>query len=200
MRGVHGTYADLEVAAPAYQAGNVATAVAAVEAALGRSLDPPAVSRALASLTLPGRFEVVRPDPPIVVDGAHNPQAAAVLADAIADAWPDVAERPALLLGILADKDARGIVEALAATGARITTTSPDSPRALPAAALARLVEEVTGYLPPSIEQLPEAVAVTRASSPTGLVITGSLTTAGQARSVLRDDSATARGPQSRRR
>ncbi len=192
VKGVHGTPIDVELAAPAYQAGNIATAIAAVEVALGRGVDDSLVRDSLVRLTLPGRFELVRSSPAVILDGAHNPQAAAVLADAIADAWPDSDHRPTLLIGILADKDARGIVGALAPVVGEIRVTTPDAGRAMPAAQLASIVEEATGRAPVVIDSLPDAVRSAVAAASDGVVITGSLTTAGQARSVLLDESATA--------
>ncbi len=186
VRGIHGDYPALAIGAPAYQAENVATAIAAAEAALGRELDLTAARRALADVRLPGRFELVGANPPLVVDGSHNPQAAAVLAGAVADAWPQPGRRPVVLLGVLADKDARGIAEALAPVASRFAVTRPDSQRALPATELARIVEEVTGAAPATYETLPDALGSLVGSSAGGLVVTGSLTTAGQARAWLR--------------
>lgn len=193
VTGVHAAYRDLRVSAPVHQAANVATAIAAAEAALGRALDETAVRAAVAQLTLPGRFELVRRTPPVVVDGSHNPQAAAVLAGAIADAWPDSACRPALVLGVLADKDAAGIVEALVPVVAGFVATEPDSPRALPAADLGAIVARITGRDPHIAASLADAVLGAAGRFGQGTVVAGSLTTAGQARRLLRDDSATAR-------
>lgn len=191
VRGLHAEYPDLEIAAPAYQAANVATAVAAAEAYLARALDPRSLRTALAGVSLPGRFEVVREKPPLVVDGSHNPQAAAVLATAIEDVWPDPAHRPTVLLGVLADKDAPGIVSALSRVAAELVVTAPDSPRARGAENLGVVVESQTGLAPRVIASLEEAVDELFDASPDGLVITGSLATAGQARRLLRDRLAT---------
>lgn len=194
VRGAEGFYPALALHAPAYQAANVATAVAAVEAALGRTLDVAATRDALLQATLPGRFEVVSDDPLVVVDGSHNPQAAAVLADSIAAAWPDAARRPVVLLGVLADKDAAGMVGALAPVAARLVACAPASPRALGAAELAAVACGVTGSEIECHETLREALNALLGDSgvrSAGLVVTGSLTTAGQARSALRDGSAT---------
>jgi len=174
VRGIHGTYDDLALVGPAYQAGNIATAVATAEAALGRALDPDRARAALATLTIPGRFELMRAEPPVVIDASHNPQAAAVLADAIRDAWPDPTRRPVVLLGIFADKDAAGIVEALAPVAGSFAVTRSSSPRAMPAAALAWLVESVSGTAPRVVtETVGEALAALESSAPGGLVITG---------------------------
>jgi len=186
VRGIHASYPGLTVRGPAYQAGNAATAVAAAEAALGRALVPARAASALAALAIPGRFELVRAEPPMIVDGSHNPQAAAVLAEAIRDAFPDTASRPVLLLGILADKDARGILTALTPLGCRIAVTRSRSPRALPSGDLAELVRDVTGaeaigVYPDVASALDELVPV----STHGLIVTGSITTAGEARGLL---------------
>jgi dihydrofolate synthase/folylpolyglutamate synthase len=127
--GVHASYDGLALTAPSYQAQNVATAIAAAECALGRALNVEAARSALAAMRFPGRFEVVREQPPVVLDGAHNPQAAGVLAGAIAEAWPDAAARPTCVLGVLADKDADGIVRALTPA---VTTFVPGPPPNLP--------------------------------------------------------------------
>lgn len=187
--GVHGSYSALELAAPAYQAANIATAVAAAEAALGRALDPEATRSALAGLAIPGRFEIVGSAPVTIVDGSHNPQAAAVLAGAIADAWPDAEARPLIVLGVLADKDAAGIVEALAPVAAGFVVVAPESPRARTAADLADIVRDVAGVEPLFVGALSDGVSAARSAAAHGVVVTGSLTTAGAARRLLRDGS-----------
>lgn len=180
-------YESIEMRAPAYQAGNLATAMAAAEALLGHELAPEAIETALASIRLPGRFELVRREPVVIVDGSHNPQAAGVLAGAITDAWTG-AERPLALVGVLSDKDAAGIVRALAPAVAGFAVTQPASIRALPATELAAVVEQVTGAPPEAcFGSVEEAVERLVAPGARDLVITGSLTTAGQARSILRD-------------
>ena len=187
--GVHGRYEGLGFVGPAYQAGNIATAVTAAEAALGRALDGDRARGALAALAIPGRFETISDRPLVIVDGSHNPQAAAVLAGAIREAFPSPRPRPTVLLGIFADKDARGIVEALAPVAGALAATSPDSQRALSAGALSRLVEDVTGSPPAAgvFDTVTEAVRALCAASPGGLIVTGSITTAGEARALLRN-------------
>ena len=173
-------YDGLEMTAPAYQVPNAATAVAAAEAALGAPLDPAAVRRAFAALAFPGRFERMRAHPPLVLDGAHNPEAARVLAGAITSAFGDV--RPVIVLGVLADKDAAGIVAALAPVARRFVVTQPDSPRALPAGDLAAIVRAETGEDAGQAAGLASALALV-ADVPA--VVTGSLYTAGEARALL---------------
>lgn len=186
VRGMHATYDRLVLVAPSYQAPNVATAIAAAECVLGRALRPVRVREALATMRFPGRFEVVAADP-VVIDGAHNPQAASVLASAIEDAWRLSASRPWCVLGVLADKDAVGIARALAPVAERFVVTQPESPRARGAASLADIVAGITGVRPEIRESLADAIALARAEAGSaGVVVTGSLYTAGQARGLLR--------------
>jgi len=192
VTGLRAPYGELELATPAYQAANAATAIALAEAAIGGELDGRSLRDRLARVRLPGRFELMSTDPPIVIDGAHNPQAAGVLARAISDAWPDAERRPQVLLGVLADKDAEGIVAALAGVAAAVRVTEPRSARALAADELAAVVARVTGSTPVSRVPLEDALSAALPVARDGLVITGSLTTAGQARSALLDASATA--------
>jgi len=187
VRGVHAAYDGLKLRAPSYQAPNVAVATAAAECALGRALDPASARGALARMTFPGRFELIVADPPIVLDGAHNPQAAAVVAAAVAEAWPDARRRPWCVLGVLADKDAAGIVAAIDPAVDRIVVTQTDSPRARSAADLAAIVEDVTGAWPEIRPDLADALAHAREhAAAAGVLVTGSLYTVGQARALLR--------------
>jgi dihydrofolate synthase/folylpolyglutamate synthase len=153
---------------------------------VGRALDADAARRALAGLTFPGRFELLAVDPPLVIDGAHNPQAAGVLAGAIRDAWPDPHARPLCVLGVLSDKDAAGIVRALAPVVDGFVVTQPDSTRARDAAELAAIVEHETGSWPEILSDLADAVGRARGrAGARGVVVTGSLYTAGQARGLV---------------
>ena len=99
----------------AHQAVNAATAVAASEALLGRALSGDALKQALAGATSPGRLEVVGRHPLVVLDGAHNPQAARVLASGLSDAF--AWRRLHVVIGVLDRKDLEGIVEPLALRG-----------------------------------------------------------------------------------
>ncbi len=120
--------ADLEVRAPGrFQRRNFAIARAAAEAFLGE-LDPERVAAAAASVTVPGRLELIAERPPIYLDAAHNPAGAAALAEALPAV---VGERPLVAcLAILADKDAEEMVRALAPVLSRAVCTE------LPGAAL----------------------------------------------------------------
>lgn len=177
-------YECLSVHAPAYQVGNVATAIAAVETLLDRELGVEQMRRSLLGVSLPGRFEIVSHDPVVVVDGSHNPQACAVLADAVRAAWPVAQERPVFVIGVLADKDAEGIVRALVPAARGFIVTQPSTPRALDAGALAAVVKDATGVEPDVQADLASAIECARQTG-YPIVVTGSLTTAGQARTLV---------------
>ncbi len=104
----------------AHQLGNTAMAVAAVEAfagALGVELPPAAYRKGLETVRWPARLQVLEREPPMVLDGAHNPHGARALAAALGELR---GRRPvALVCGLLADKDAAGVLQALAPVAAR---------------------------------------------------------------------------------
>lgn len=170
---------------PSHQARNAAMARAAAQAVLGRPLSDQAASRALGALRLPARFETVRVDPTVVVDGSHNPEAAGMLAEAIRERWPDPKHGPLVLLGVLADKDARGIVRALAPVAAAFVVTRPAHDRAMDASGLAGIVAQETGVRPACFDVLADALSHALTVADAGIVATGSLVTAGAVRSLL---------------
>jgi dihydrofolate synthase/folylpolyglutamate synthase len=107
-------------AAGAFQRRNFALACAAAEAFLGE-LDRASVVRVAAEVEIPGRLEWVAGHPPALLDAAHNPDGAQALAEALPDA---AGGRPVVaVLAILADKDARAMVEALAPSLAQAVCT-----------------------------------------------------------------------------
>ena len=175
----------LSLHAPSYQAPNAVTAAVAA----GMALLSPSTFRtmrmtfdSLRQMTFPGRFELLRATPPLVIDGAHNPQAAGVLATAIGEAFGT--EPPVVVLAILADKDAEGIVRALTPVARAFVVSENDSPRCMPAGELATVVEHVTGSPPLVQPYLPEALRAADALGG-GIVVTGSLYTAGAVRALL---------------
>lgn len=189
VRGVHAEYPGLELRAPAFQAANAATAIAAAEAALDGPLDEAGVRRALAQASIPGRFEVVARQPTTLIDAAHNPEAAGVLARCIEQTMMGC--MPTVVLGVLADKDASGIVAALAPVASSFVATRSTSPRALGAEELADLIAARTGVRPETGSSVAAAIAKAREGESRPVVVTGSITVAGEARRWLRDGSAT---------
>jgi dihydrofolate synthase / folylpolyglutamate synthase len=161
--------ADLETPLPGYQRTNFAVACAAAREQLG-VLDPLVVERVAARITVPGRLQVVAERPLTILDGAHNPSGV----EALAAALP---ERPFVaVVAILDDKDAGAMLRALLPRCERFVCTAAPTPRALPPATLASLVEQLGA----SAEIVPQPrAAVTRAqelAGPEGAVIaTGSI-------------------------
>lgn len=120
-----------------HQLKNAAVALTAIDALQQRGWDIPedAVRNGLAAVTWPGRFQVVRRDPVVILDGGHNPQCMTSLAAAIREYLPG---RPVTVLtGVLADKDYGQMYDILAPAAARFITVTPDNPRALDAETLA---------------------------------------------------------------
>lgn len=169
----------LKVHAPSYQAPNIATAVAAVGVALWAVLDVPTLRRTLKRIKFPGRFEELRRDPLLLIDGAHNPEAAGVLAGAIEEAFGQ--DKPALLLAVLGDKDAEGIVRALAPVCSAVIATENGSRRCMEASELAAVVARVTGVRAVAEPDLDAALELAQATGK-AVVATGSLYTAGAVR------------------
>jgi dihydrofolate synthase/folylpolyglutamate synthase len=119
-----------------FQRRNFALAAAAAAAHLrrsGRVLDEEALRDAAAAVEVPGRLQALAGEPPTVLDGAHNPDAVAALVESLPEAF-DTA--PALVLGVLEDKDAAGMLRLLLPHCRRAWFTAPPGPRALPPAAL----------------------------------------------------------------
>ena len=161
--------ADVEAPLPGFQHTNFAVACAAAREHLG-VLDDAVVARVAARITVPGRMQVVAEDPLTILDGAHNPSGV----EALAAALP---ERPFVgVVSILDDKDAAAMLRALLRRCATFVCTAAPSPRALPAATLASLVEQLGAAA--EIVPSPRA-AVARAreiAGPEGAVVaTGSI-------------------------
>ena len=124
-----------------HQLYNCATALEAIEVLRVSGFDIPheAVEAGLYAVSWPARFEIVSDEPYFVVDGGHNPQCAAALADCVTRYFPD--KKRVLLAGVLADKDYERIFGILAPLFDAFVCVTPKSPRALPAEKLAELLE-----------------------------------------------------------
>ncbi len=142
---VDAPFEDLEIGARGrFQLANFALARLAARAYLGEIgivLDEDAVRAAAMSISVPGRMQTVALDPLTVFDGAHNPAAAVALADSL----PYVlAGRPlGLVLGVLEDKDAAGMLATLLPSCEQAWFTAPPSQRALPPATLLSLARQL---------------------------------------------------------
>ena len=148
------------------------------------------VAEAFAGLRLPGRFEVLHRAPLLVLDGAHNPDGAAAVAATLADEF-DVTGTRHWVLGLLAGRDLDEMLDAFGVRpGDRVVTTTPPSPRAVPAAELAKLVadREIDVEAVASVDGAVERAwrRADEAGETDLVMITGSLYTAGAARTACR--------------
>lgn len=193
LRGLAGDYNDLFL--PLFgdhQAHNVVTAVAAVEAFVGggeQPLDIDVLRQALERLTSPGRLEIVRRSPTVLVDAAHNPAGARALRDALEDSF-----NFAKLVGVVAilqDKDADAILQTLEPVLDEIVVTRTRSARATDPQRLGELATEIFGedrvFVVPSLpEALDRAAELADEGGVAGGVLaTGSVVTAAEVRALL---------------
>jgi dihydrofolate synthase/folylpolyglutamate synthase len=179
-----------------HQAHNALLALAAGEALLtgGRALDGAVVEAAFGDATSPGRLEVVRSSPTVVVDAAHNPAGVDALVAALDEAFAFT--RLVGVVGILGDKDAEGVLAALEPVLAEIVVTQSSSPRSTPPDELAEIANDVFGEDRAHVaDQLSEALQVavdlaeagdeTGVGTGTGVLVTGSVIMAADARILL---------------
>ncbi|MCL5060164.1 MAG: bifunctional folylpolyglutamate synthase/dihydrofolate synthase, partial [Candidatus Thermoplasmatota archaeon] len=140
----------LPAMAGACQLRNAAAALAALEAVRGRlPVSGAAIRQGLAAARAPGRFQRIAREPDVILDVAHNPEAARALAATLRER--PVPGRTLAVVGMLADKDATGVFAALRDEIDAWWTCTPDSPRARDAAALAALLRAQAGKAPVSV-------------------------------------------------
>jgi dihydrofolate synthase/folylpolyglutamate synthase len=176
------TYRSLCALKPAYQAANIACAVALCENFLGRELDLECLRAAVLSCPTPGRFDVLRREPLVLIDACHNPQSVETFLGAIRSMEPEVAKRPALLAAVLADKDVTGIVALLAKEFPRVYVTQTSSPRALAASELGCLFGAKSAEVAGVYATVAEAMA---ALGEVPYVACGSITLAGEVAALM---------------
>jgi dihydrofolate synthase/folylpolyglutamate synthase len=182
----------------AHQAENAVCALAAVEALFGAGgetgpINIDTVRGAFAAVRSPGRLEAVRSAPTILVDAAHNPAGMTATVAAVGEAFDF--RRLICVVATLTDKDVRGMLEVLEPLADEIVVTQNSSIRALDVDALAAAAVEVFGSDRVTVEaRLDDAIetAVRLAEetgddiiSGTGVLVTGSVVTAGEARTLL---------------
>jgi dihydrofolate synthase/folylpolyglutamate synthase len=200
LQGLGGAYDDVFLPLHgAHQAANAALALAAVEAFFGagadRPLDADVVREGFASVVVPGRLERLRSAPSVFVDAAHNPHGARALAAAL-DSEFDF-RRLIAVVGVMADKDAAGILAELEPVVAEVVITGTSSARAMDADVLGGVAREIFGEERIVVEpRLDDAIetAVRLAESAddpdeplagAGVIATGSVVTAGEVRSLF---------------
>jgi dihydrofolate synthase/folylpolyglutamate synthase len=186
VRGLAGVYEDEYLPLyGAHQGFNAALAIAAVESLIGGGAQPitgGVLAEGLGQSTSPGRLQLVGVSPTVLVDAAHNPHGARALVEALRESFDF--DEWGIVLGVLADKDAAGIVAALAPIASHVFATAPDSDRANDADRIADLAE-VAG-LPVTVHaDVADASEAARewaaASDRRAVVIAGSVVLAGEA-------------------
>ncbi len=188
VRGLAGTYTDVFL--PLFgdhQGHNAALAIAAVEAFLGSGTQPlvgDLLAEGLATATSPGRLQVIGIEPTVLVDAAHNPHGATALAAALGAYF--TFDEVVVVLGVLHDKDAVGIIRALMPIATRFAVTQSRSERAVPHDELAELVLELAGQDSTfQFETIEEALANAREwageNDRRAVLVTGSITLVAEA-------------------
>ena len=177
---------EVNLALPgAHQACNAAMAIEIALALWRQGLDIPdeAILEGLEATRVPARIEVLRSQPLVLLDGSHNPAGAAALAATLgAQKLP---QKPAAVLGVLADKAAAEMLRALGDSFSTIYAVTPDCPRAMSADELARLASQELPEVPAyPCADLGQALD-TALGLPQGAVVCGSLYLAAQARPML---------------
>jgi len=164
------------IALGSYQRRNFALARVAAEAYLGQ-VDPGAVAAAAAEILVPGRVQVIDHGPLTLLDGAHNPDGIAALAEALAEPWAAGHDRVVAVISVLDDKDAAAMLAELLPMCDALVLTASQNPRALPPPTLQSLAGQLDG--PPSEVIRDPRAALDRAreeAGPGGLVVaTGSI-------------------------
>nr|WP_280451561.1 folylpolyglutamate synthase/dihydrofolate synthase family protein [Nocardia cyriacigeorgica] len=205
LQGLGGVYDEIFLPLHGeHQARNAVLALAAVEAFFGagaqRQLDVDAVRAGFASVTSPGRLERMRSAPTIFIDAAHNPAGAKALAATLTSEFDF--RKLVGVVAVLGDKDAAGILEALEPVFDEIVVTTNGSPRALDVDTLTDLAVQrfgdervVPAYSLPDALETAIAIAEDVADggemvSGAGVIITGSVVTAGAARALFGKDPA----------
>jgi dihydrofolate synthase/folylpolyglutamate synthase len=193
IRGLGGDYDDLYLPLHGpHQGQNAAVALAAVEAFVGggeHRLDVDVIRAGLAGVSSPGRLEIVRRSPTILVDAAHNPAGALALRTALEDSFNFA--KIVGVIAILEDKDARTMLEILEPVLNEIVVSRTTSPRAMNPDRLGRIATEIYGEDRVSvIDNLPDALdhaaeLADEGGVAGGVLATGSITTAAEVRMLL---------------
>jgi dihydrofolate synthase/folylpolyglutamate synthase len=194
VSGLAGKYGPYE--APVFgihQSANLAVAIAAVEAFLGGGQAPIAddvLRSAVADLSSPGRLQLVRTEPALLLDGAHNPAGAKTLAVSLKS---EFSEKPLVgLVAVLSDKDVAGVFSELAGCFERLVVTTSSSNRSLEISALETIANEQSGTRAEAVPGVGEALERARmiAREIDGMVVvTGSISLVGDVLQILQEES-----------
>ena len=195
IQGVHGDYDEIFL--PLYgdhQGNNAAIALAAVEVFAGVKLDTELVQDAFSKVSSPGRCEIVYKDPTVIIDAAHNPHGVSAIANTLNTEFDF--ELVVGVVAVLADKDVAGILKNLSTTLDYLVITENGSNRAMNKDELAKIASqyfkaeqvEIIGDMNSAITYAIEKVALYNQVNDgvAAVVITGSVATAGMARSIIK--------------
>jgi dihydrofolate synthase/folylpolyglutamate synthase len=200
LQGLGGVYNEVFLPLHGeHQAHNAALALAAAEAFFGagaeRQLDVETVREGFASVLSPGRLERVRSAPAVLVDAAHNPHGTRALAQALSAEFSF--RRLVAVVSVLGEKDARGILAELEPVVEELVLTRNSSPRAMDPDELAAIAKDVFGadriVVEPRLDDAVETAIglAEETEDPSdsvaggGVIITGSVVTAGEARALF---------------
>ena len=193
IQGLKGVYDDIFIPLHGkHQASNAAAALVAVEVFFGdNELDIDAVREGFAQVSSPGRCEVIHRDPTIILDAAHNPHGSVALVETIESEF--TFDEVIGVVGVMGDKDAKGILINFEKFMDSIVVTKNSSPRAMEVSDLELLAREIFGtdrvYSAPDLDSAIEKAikdSVRPLSDETlGIVITGSVVTVGEARTYV---------------
>jgi dihydrofolate synthase/folylpolyglutamate synthase len=196
IQGLAGAYDEIFVPLHGlHQAHNASVALAAVEGFLGGGqglLDLDAVRTGFAAATSPGRLEVIRRSPAVVLDAAHNLDGARALAAALEDSF--TFSRVVGLVAVLQGKDAAGLLATLEPLLNELVVTQSSSPRAIPADELGSLAAEIFGadrveVVPALLDAYDRALELAETETPVGggaVLVTGSVVTVGEVRALVK--------------
>ena len=195
IQGVYGDYDEIFL--PLYgdhQGNNAAVALAAVEVFAGVKLDTELVQDAFSKVSSPGRCEIVYKDPTVIIDAAHNPHGVSAIANTLNTEFDF--ELVVGVVAVLADKDVAGILKNLSTTLDYLVITENGSARAMNKDELAKIASqyfkaeqvEIIGDMNSAITYAIEKVALFNQVNDgvAAVVITGSVATAGMARSIIK--------------
>jgi dihydrofolate synthase/folylpolyglutamate synthase len=192
-RGIGHTLHNLRISLLGdYQIKNASLALAATELLIEKGFIIPeeAIRNGLAGARWPGRLEIVRRSPLVVIDGAHNAEAFQGLRNALQNTF--AYRRLILVLGILGDKALENILEIIVPLADALVITKPNNPRAAEPEDLKKIACKMVNGPVFVEENIPKAVnlAITMARSPDLVLVAGSLYVIGDARLFLKRKSA----------
>jgi dihydrofolate synthase / folylpolyglutamate synthase len=194
VAGLAGNYGPFN--APVFgvhQAQNLAVAIAAVEAFLGGgelSIADDVLRSALSDVSSPGRLQLIKTEPALLLDGAHNPAGALTLATALRE---EFSEKPLIgLIAVLVEKDAEGLLSNLSGVFEHAVITQSSSPRSMPIADLDLLSAGALGCDTNAFSDFEAGLARAQelAASVDGMVVvTGSITLVGDVLRLIQEES-----------